>query len=184
MKRCSWPQDELNIKYHDEEWGVPVYDDKVLFEFLILEGAQAGLSWTSILKRRDGYRTVFLDYDYEKLSVLSDSELDEMRESSFIIRNKLKVYSVRGNAIAFMKVQEEFGSFSNYIWGFTDNKVIDNKPKTIDDLPVSTELSETISKDLKKRGFKFVGPTIVYAYLQAVGIVNDHLVDCFVRSNI
>ncbi len=184
MKRCSWPQDELNVKYHDEEWGVPVYDDKVLFEFLVLEGAQAGLTWTSILKRREGYRKVFLDFDFEKLSKLSDEQLESMRDNELIIRNKLKIYSVRSNAIAFIKVREEFGSFSNYIWGFTNNTIIDNKPSKTSDIPASTELSEKVSKDLKKRGFKFVGATIIYAYMQAVGIVNDHLWDCFVRENL
>lgn len=181
MVRCEWAKGDLNIKYHDEEWGVPVYDDKILFEFLILEGAQAGLSWETILKRREGYRTVFFDYDVLKLSQLSDEELNEIKQNPAIIRNRLKVYSVRTNAISFLKVVEEFGSFSNYIWKFTDNKVIDNHPKSMSEVPATTDLSDLISKDLKKRGFKFVGSTIIYAYMQAVGIVNDHVEGCIAR---
>ncbi len=181
-KRCEWAQDELNIHYHDHEWGVPVYDDETLFEFLVLEGAQAGLNWTTILKRREGYRKVFLNYDLEKLVALTDAELDEIKTDERIIRNRLKVYSVRSNAIEFLKIQKEFGSFSKYIWGFTNNEVIDNKPVSIKDVPAETELSKTISKDLRKRGFKFVGPTIIYAYLQAVGIVNDHIISCEARK--
>lgn len=182
MKRCEWAVDELNIKYHDEEWGTPTYDDSTLFEFLVLEGAQAGLSWTTILKRRDGYKKVFLEYNLLKLSKLTDEELNEMCQNEMIIRNRLKVYSVRSNAIAFLKVQEEFGSFSNYIWAFVNHEVIDNSPRSIKDVPAQTDLSILISKDLKKRGFKFVGPTIVYAYMQAVGMVNDHIVTCCARK--
>ncbi|MFV0423960.1 MAG: DNA-3-methyladenine glycosylase I [Bacilli bacterium] len=182
MKRCEWASNDLEIEYHDKEWGRPVYDDKVLFEFLVLEGAQAGLSWDTILKRRGGYKKIFSNFDYIKLSKLTNANLDEILESPLIIRNKLKVYSVRTNAIAFIEVQKEFGSFSNYIWSFTDNKVIDNNPNNISEILASTPLSEKISKDLKKRGFKFVGPTIVYAYMQAVGIVNDHIKDCWVRN--
>lgn len=169
------------IKYHDEEWGVCVFDDHVLFEFLILEGAQAGLSWLTILKRRENYRKVFYNYDLNTIVNLTDNELDEICTNELIIRNRLKVYSVRSNAVAFLKVQEEFESFSNYIWSFTDFKVIDNKPKTMSDVLTTSELSDVISKDLKKRGFKFVGSTIIYSYLQAIGVINDHLVDCCAR---
>lgn len=169
------------IKYHDEEWGICVFDDHVLFEFLILEGAQAGLSWLTILKRRENYRKVFYNYDLNTIVNLTDNELDEICTNELIIRNRLKVYSVRSNAVAFLKVQEEFESFSNYIWSFTDFKVIDNKPKTMSDVLTTSELSDVISKDLKKRGFKFVGSTIIYSYLQAIGVINDHLVDCCAR---
>lgn len=181
MNRCEWAIGDEMIQYHDNEWGKPVYDDDILFEFLILEGAQAGLSWNTILKRRENYRSVFCNYDLETLSNLSDEELDLICTNDKIIRNKLKVYSVRSNAEAFLEVKKEFDSFSSYIWSFTDFKVIDNKPQTMNDVAVSSSLSEEISKDMKKRGFKFVGPTIIYAYLQAIGIVNDHLINCCAR---
>ncbi len=181
MKRCNWAKDELDIEYHDKEWGVPVKDDATLFEFLILEGAQAGLSWITVLRKRENYRKVFLNYNLNKLVKLTDKELDEICKNESIIRNRLKVYSVRSNAIAFKEVQKEFKSFSNYIWSFTQGKVIDNRFKKESEVPAETDLSRKISKDLKKRGFKFVGPTIVYAYLQAVGIVNDHIVGCCAR---
>lgn len=180
MKRCVWCGDsEIYQKYHDEEWGVPVYDDQVLFEFLILEGAQAGLSWITVLKKRKNYRTVLDDFDYKKIAGYSDKKLEKILTNSGIIRNRLKVYSVRTNAQKFLEVQKEFGTFSDYLWSFTDKKVIKNSPRSLNEVPATTELSDKISKNLKKRGFKFIGSTIVYAYLQAVGVVDDHVTDCF-----
>lgn len=184
-KRCEWcgnPKDEessLMLKYHDEEWGAVVHDDKVLFEFLILEGAQAGLSWSTILKRREGYRTAFLNFDVNKVAKFTEKDFDKLVTNQEIIRNKLKIRSAIKNAKLFIKIQEEFGSFDKYIWKYVDNKPIKNNFKTIKDLPASTELSTRISKDLKKRGFSFVGPTIIYAFMQAVGMVNDHTLECF-----
>lgn len=183
MKRCDWAGDDpVYVKYHDEEWGKPVYDDRKLFEMLILEGAQAGLSWITILKRREGYRTVFQDFDLDYCANLSDDTLESLREDSRIIRNKLKIYSVRSNALAFKTIIEDYGSFSTYLWNFVDHQPIVNHFKSLEEVPAKTELSDRISKDLKKRGFKFVGSTIVYAYMQAIGLVNDHLVDCFSRN--
>jgi len=179
--RCDWvnPLKTLDVEYHDTEWGVPVYDDKVLFEFLILEGAQAGLSWSTILKRREGYRKAFWAFDPQLVAKLTDAELEEILKTGDIIRNRLKVFSARQNAIAFLKIQNEFGSFAKYLWGFVDGEQIVNSPKTFKEIPAKTELSDRISKDLKKRGMNFVGSTILYAYLQAVGVVSDHTVDCF-----
>ena len=178
-KRCKWATDEPNIEYHDKEWGRPQHNDQQLFEFLILEGAQAGLSWTTILKRRYGYRKAFSDFDVVAVSKYTQKHVKKLLEDESIIRNRLKIESAINNAKQFRKVQEEFGSFDSYLWGFVDHKPIKNKFKTQSDLPSSTEISEKLSKDLKKRGFNFVGPTICYALMQAVGMVNDHTVDCF-----
>jgi DNA-3-methyladenine glycosylase I len=179
-KRCHWcGDDELYMKYHDEEWGVPLYDDDTLFEFLMLEGAQAGLAWITVLRKREGYRALFDGFDASKIARYSDKKLDKILLDSRIIRNRLKVYSARQNARAFLAVQEEWGSFSDYMWHFVDGKPIVNRFKSMADFPSSTELSDQISKDLKKRGFNFVGSTIVYANMQATGMVNDHIADCF-----
>ncbi len=178
--RCSWCLgSQAYIDYHDKEWGVPVYDDQVLFEFLILEGAQAGLSWSTILNKREGYRKAFANFDMKKVARFTDKKLEKLREDSGIVRNRLKIYSARSNAQAFIQVQEEHGSFSKYLWGFVNGKAIINKYKKLSDVPATTPLSDQISKDLKKRGFKFVGSTIIYAYMQAVGIVNDHITSCY-----
>lgn len=176
------PGQEAYAKYHDEEWGKPVYDDRTLFEFLILEGAQAGLSWYTILIRRDGYRKAFMDFDLLKVAAMSDHELEELRLNEGIIKNKLKIYSARTNAKVFLKIQEEFGSFSDYLWSYVDHKPIINHFESWDQVPVTTEISDALSKDLKKRGMKFVGSTIMYAYMQAVGLVDDHLETCFLRN--
>lgn len=181
--RCAWcEKDDLYRKYHDEEWGTPVYDDPTLFEFLILETFQAGLSWYTILAKRENFRKAFDNFDYKKIAQYSEDKIQELLLDAGIIRNKLKVYSAVSNAVAFMKVQEEFGSFSKYIWGFVDGKPIDNKLQSLKDIPASTPLSDTISKDLKKRGFKFVGSTVVYAHMQATGMVNDHIQSCWTRN--
>ncbi|MGD8594458.1 MAG: DNA-3-methyladenine glycosylase I [Gammaproteobacteria bacterium] len=180
LKRCEWAgSDELYIHYHDTEWGVPVYDDKKLFEFLLLEGAQAGLSWITILKRREGYRRAFADFDPEKVARFTQKNITKLLQDPGIIRNRLKIDSAINNAKAFLKVQEEFGSFSAYQWRFVDGRPIQNTFNSLADLPAKTSLSEVFSKDLKKRDFNFVGPTIVYAHMQAVGMVNDHVSDCF-----
>ncbi|MFA9186984.1 DNA-3-methyladenine glycosylase I [Flavobacterium sp. FBOR7N2.3] len=181
--RCAWcEKDDLYRKYHDEEWGIPVYDDPTLFEFLILETFQAGLSWYTILSKRENFRKAFDNFDYKKIAQYSEDKIQELLLDAGIIRNKLKVYSAVSNAIAFIKIQEEFGSFSNYIWDFADGKPIDNKIQSLKDIPATTPLSDTISKDLKKRGFKFVGSTVVYAHMQATGMVNDHIANCWTRS--
>ncbi len=178
--RCAWPgKDPLYLTYHDEEWGVPVYDDTKLFEFLLLETFQAGLSWITILKKRENFRKAFDDFDYYKIANYSEEKIASLLQNAGIIRNKLKVRSAVTNAQAFMEIQKEFGSFKNYIWGFVDGKPIQNTFKAMSEMPANTPLSDTISKDLKKRGFKFVGSTIVYAHMQATGMVNDHLVTCF-----
>ena len=181
--RCAWcEKDDLYRKYHDEEWGVPVYDDATIFEFLILETFQAGLSWHTILKKRENFRLALDNFDYKKIAEYSEDKVQELLQDAGIIRNKLKVQSAVFNAQAFIKVQEEFGSFSKYMWEFTDRKPTINYPKTLKDVPATTTLSDTISKDLKKRGFKFVGSTVIYAHMQATGMVNDHVEDCW-RSN-
>ena len=181
--RCAWcEKDDLYRKYHDEEWGIPVYDDATLFEFLILETFQAGLSWYTVLAKRDSFREAFDQFDYQKIAQYPEDKIQELMANPSIIRNQLKIRATVSNAVAFMKVQEEFGSFSKYIWGFTDGKPIDNKPKTLKDVPATTPLSDAISKDLKKRGFKFVGSTVVYAHMQATGMVNDHIESCFTRK--
>ncbi|WP_418264717.1 DNA-3-methyladenine glycosylase I [Flavobacterium faecale] len=181
--RCSWClSSDLYREYHDTEWGKPVYDDATLFEFLLLETFQAGLSWITILNKRENFRQAFDQFDYKKIAQYSDEKIQELLQDSGIIRNKLKVYSAVTNAQNFIKIQEEFGSFSKYIWGFVDGKPIDNKPKTLKDVPATTPLSDAISKDLKKRGFKFVGSTVVYAHMQATGMVNDHVENCWTRK--
>lgn len=181
--RCAWcEKDDLYRNYHDNEWGKPVYDDQILFEFLILETFQAGLSWYTILKKRENFRKAFANFDYKKVALFSEEKIQELLLDAGIIRNQLKIRAAVANAIAFMKVQEEFGTFSKYIWNFTDGKPIDNNPKTLKDISSSTPLSDAISKDLKKRGFKFVGTTVVYAHMQATGMVNDHLENCWSRN--
>ena len=181
-KRCDWAKDEPNIKYHDTEWGKPQHNDQKLFEFLILEGAQAGLSWTTILKRRNGYRTAFSNFDIFTVSKYTENDVKKLLQDETIIRNKLKINSAINNAKCFLKVQEEFGSFDNYLWGFVDYTTIKNHFKKQSDLPASTKISETLSKDLKNRGFSFVGPTICYALMQAIGMVDDHTSECYLFS--
>lgn len=183
--RCDWAgEDPLYIAYHDNEWGVPVHDDKKLFEFLILEGAQAGLSWITILKKRENYRLAFDGFDPEKVAEYDDRDIARLLENEGIVRNKLKVNSAVRNAKAFLEIQREFGSFDAYSWGFVDNKVKRNSWKSMADIPAATPESEALSKDLKKRGFNFVGPTIIYAHMQAVGMVNDHKISCFRYSEV
>ncbi|CCK79254.1 DNA-3-methyladenine glycosylase I [Desulfobacula toluolica] len=180
MKRCGWvTSDPAYIKYHDEEWAVPVHDDKKLFEFIILESSQAGLSWLTILKKRQGYRKAFADFDVEKVARFTPEKIKYLLSDPGIIRNRLKVNAAVTNARAFIKIQEEFGSFDTYSWRFVDNKPKINHFKTPDQVPANTKQSDAFSKDLKQRGFKFVGSTIIYAHMQAVGMVNDHLVSCF-----
>jgi DNA-3-methyladenine glycosylase I len=179
MKRCTWPSNELAIRYHDEEWGVPLHDDRGLFEFLILEGAQAGLSWDTILRKRENYRQAFDGFDVNKVARYTDKRIEKLLQNEGIIRNRLKVASAVSNAKAFLKVQKEFGSFDKYIWAFVDGKPIVNEWKVSSQIPAKSEVSDAISKDLKKRGFNFVGSTIIYANMQATGMVNDHLVSCF-----
>jgi len=179
-KRCSWSgNDPLYMSYHDEEWGVPVYDDDKLFEFLILETFQAGLSWITILRKRENFRKAFDNFDYQKIASYDENKFDELINDKGIIRNKLKIKATISNAISFIEIQREFESFSKYIWGFVDHKPINNKWKSLNEIPATTELSDKLSKDLKKRGFKFVGPTVIYAHMQATGMVNDHVIDCF-----
>ena len=182
-KRCGWClSSDLYKRYHDEEWGVPVYDDQKLFEFLILETFQAGLSWITILNKRENFRNAFDNFDYKKIAAYSEDKIHELLLDAGIIRNKLKVYSAVSNAQAFIKVQKEFGSFAKYFWDFVDGKPIDNQRKSLKEVQATTPLSDTISKDLKKRGFKFVGSTVVYAHMQATGMVNDHVEDCWTRK--
>ncbi len=178
--RCSWCGDDpLYIKYHDIEWGTPVYDDDKLFEFLILETFQAGLSWITVLRKRENFREAFDHFDYRKISKYDDKKYNELLQNAGIIRNKLKIKATISNAVAFMKIQKEFGSFSKYIWNFVDGKPIINRWKTLKEIPANTELSDKLSSDLKKRGFKFVGSTVIYAHMQATGMVNDHIINCF-----
>jgi DNA-3-methyladenine glycosylase I len=180
-KRCfgSLPDKVLYAEYHDEEWGIPVYDDKRLFEMLILEGAQAGLSWETILKRREGYRKAFHNFDPFKVAKMSDLELNGLLDDVGIIRNRLKIFAARQNALVFLEIQKEFGSFSNYVWQFVEGKPIVTRRVSLKELPASTPISDALSKDLKKRGMTFVGSTILYAFMQAVGLVDDHLIDCW-----
>lgn len=178
-QRCTWPSTELDIKYHDEEWGVPVHDDRVLFEFLTLEGAQAGLSWSTILKKRDNYRKAFADFDPVKVARYSALKVERLMQDEGIVRNRLKIESTISNAQAFLKVQKEFGSFDKYIWQFVGGKPIRNSWNALKEIAPSTKTSDAMSKDLKRRGFRFVGSTICYAFMEAVGMVNDHLTSCF-----
>jgi DNA-3-methyladenine glycosylase I len=178
--RCNWvTNDPIYIAYHDTEWGVPIYDDRLLFEFLILEGMQAGLSWLTILKRRDNYRQCFDHFDAKKIAQYDDKKYQALLNNAGIIRNRLKIQSIITNAAAYLAVKKEFSSFSNYMWQFVDGKPIYNRWKKYSDIPTTTAQSDAMSKNLKKRGFKFVGSTICYAYMQAVGMVNDHITDCF-----
>jgi DNA-3-methyladenine glycosylase I len=178
--RCSWcGTDPLYVAYHDEEWGVPVFDENKLFEFLILETFQAGLSWITVLRKRENFRKAFDNFDYKKVAAYNEKKYNELIQDTGIIRNKLKIKAAISNAVAFMEIQHEFGSFANYIWGFVYGKPIMNSWKTMEEIPASTEMSDTISKDLKKRGFKFVGSTVIYAHMQATGMVNDHVQTCF-----
>lgn len=185
MNRCDWVTNDPDyIRYHDTEWGVPVHDDKRLFEFLILEGAQAGLSWLTILKRRSGYKKAFADFDVQKVASFTPDKIQQLLSDPTIIRNRLKINAAITNARAFIKIQEQFGSFNQYSWGFVNGEPTTNFHKTHDQVPASTAVSEAFSKDLKQRGFKFVGPTIIYAHMQATGMVNDHLVSCFRHAEI
>ncbi|AZL86879.1 DNA-3-methyladenine glycosylase I [Aliivibrio salmonicida] len=178
-KRCQWAEvSDLDREYHDNEWGVPVHSDQQLFESLILEGAQAGLSWSTILKKREGYRLLFDGFDVQKIVKYDQDKVDALMLDARIVRHRLKINSVITNAQAFIKIQQEFGSFSDYLWSYVDGKPMINKWETMADVPVTTELSDKLSKDLKKRGFKFIGSTICYAFLQATGVIDDHLVSC------
>ncbi|MCT8339560.1 DNA-3-methyladenine glycosylase I [Flavobacteriaceae bacterium TK19130] len=178
--RCPWCGDDpLYVAYHDEEWGVPVRDDATLFEFLVLETFQAGLSWITILRKRENFRKAFDDFNYKIIAEYSESKLSELLQNEGIIRNKLKVKATVTNAQNFIKIQEEFGSFSHYIWSFVEGKPIQNSFESMKEVPANTKESDAISKDMKKRGFKFVGSTVIYAYMQATGMVNDHITDCF-----
>jgi DNA-3-methyladenine glycosylase I len=180
VKRCKWCESsDLYRKYHDEEWGVLVYDDRKLFEFIILESAQAGLSWITILKRREGYRNAFANFDPEFVAKFDEQNVAELMQDVGIIRNRLKIVATIKNAKAFLEIQKEYGSFSKFIWSYVGGKSIVNKFRSMNNIPATSELSIQISKDLKKRGFGFLGPTVMYAYLQAIGIVNDHVLDCF-----
>jgi DNA-3-methyladenine glycosylase I len=180
LTRCWWSGDDpLYVKYHDTEWGVPVHDDRVLFEFLLLEGAQAGLSWITVLRKREAYRKAFADFDPERVARFTPKKLESLMQNPGIIRNRLKLESAVKNARAFLRVQEEFGSFAEYQWGFVGGAPLQNHIRSRKDIVPRTEISDALSKDLKKRGFNFVGSTIIYAHMQAVGMVNDHLIDCF-----
>ena len=182
-QRCAWcEKDDLYRNYHDNEWGKPVYDDATIFEFLILETFQAGLSWYTVLAKRENFRKAFDNFDLLKVANYSEDKMAELAEDAGIIRNKLKIKATVTNAQAFIKVQEEFGSFSKYIWGFVDGKPIDNQPKILGEVKATTPISDALSKDLKKRGFKFVGSTVMYAHMQATGMVNDHVMDCWTRK--
>ncbi len=181
MERCGWvkPENDRYVVYHDQEWGVPVHDDRHLFEMLILEGAQAGLSWETILNKRENYRTLFDNFDPKQVSQYDDAKIELLMQDAGIVRNRLKIKATIKNAKVFMAIQEEFGSFDRYLWDYVDGKPIVNNFKSLSELPAKTDLSDRISKDLKKRGMSFIGSTIIYAYLQAVGVVNDHSVNCY-----
>ncbi|MEM8659879.1 MAG: DNA-3-methyladenine glycosylase I [Pseudomonadota bacterium] len=182
-QRCRWCGDDpLYVAYHDSEWGVPSYDDRHLFEMLILEGAQAGLSWITVLRKREGYRQLFDGFDAQRIARYTDGKLEKILKDERIIRNRLKVFGARKNARAFLKTQEEVGSFSDYLWKYVDFKPIQNNFKRFEDVPATSDISDALSKDLKKRGFTFVGSTIMYAFMQATGMVNDHTTDCFRRE--
>ena len=177
--RCGWcEKDDLYRNYHDIEWGKPVYDDKTLFEFLVLESFQAGLSWYTILKKRENFKSAFDDFNYKKIANYSEEKVEELMHDAGIIRNRVKILATINNAKRFQEVQKEFGTFSKYIWTFVDGKPVVNHPKTLNDVPATTEISDALAKDLKKHGFKFLGSTVMYAHMQATGMVNDHLVDC------
>lgn len=179
-QRCGWcGEDPLYVKYHDEEWGVPLFDDRTLFEFLVLEGAQAGLSWITILRKREGYRQAFHGFDIARVAAMTDRQLEKQLQNPAIVRNRLKVFSARTNARAVLTVQETVGSLSDYFWQFVDHHPIQNSWKTLKQVPATSRESDALSKDMKKRGFSFVGSTIMYAFMQATGMVNDHTVDCF-----
>ena len=180
IKRCSWVGiDPLYINYHDKEWGVPTYDDQTLFEFLCLEGQQAGLSWITVLKKREDYKRLFYNFDISKVSNMSDLEIEKLLLNKLLIRNKLKLYSIRNNAFIFKKVQKEYGSFSNYIWAFVDEKTNHCDRENEQEVPSRSEISDEMSKDLKLKGFKFIGSTVCYSFMQAAGLINDHSKDCF-----
>lgn len=179
-KRCGWClKDPVYIEYHDKEWGVPIHDDRLLFEFLVLESFQAGLSWLTVLKKRENFRKAFAGFEAKKVARFDADKVEKLMQDAGIIRNRLKIEAAINNAKRFLEIQKEFGSFDRYVWSFTDGKTIYNKPKTLKDLPAKTTISDEMSKDMGKRGFKFRGSTICYAFMQAVGIVNDHLVDCY-----
>lgn len=181
--RCGWcKNDDLYQRYHDEEWGIPVYEDQKLFEFLILETFQAGLSWITILRKRENFKNAFDNFDHKKVAYYSEEKIQELLQDTGIVRNQLKIRAAVTNAIRFIEIQKEFGSFSKYIWKFTNGKPIINNPKTLSDVAATTPLSDEISKDLKKGGFKFVGSTVIYAHMQATGMVNDHVIDCWTKS--
>ncbi|WDT67515.1 DNA-3-methyladenine glycosylase I [Cloacibacterium sp. TD35] len=181
--RCAWcEKDDLYRDYHDLEWGRPIYDDETIFEFLILESFQAGLSWYTILAKRENFRTAFDCFDYQKIAKYSDKKVEELIQNAGIIRNRLKIMATINNAQKFIEVQKEFGSFSKYIWGFVNHQPIVNRPKTLKEVPATTEISDALAKDLKKRGFKFMGSTVVYAHMQATGMVNDHVEDCWIKT--
>lgn len=181
--RCAWcEKDDLYRNYHDKEWGKPIYDDETIFEFLILESFQAGLSWYTILSKRENFRAAFDYFDYQKIAQYSEDKVEELIQNTGIIRNRLKILATINNAQKFMEVQKEFGSFSKYIWGFVNHEPIINRPKTLKEVPATTEISDALAKDLKKRGFKFMGSTVVYAHMQATGMVNDHVEDCWIKT--
>lgn len=181
--RCSWcEKDDLYRAYHDNEWGKPVYNDETIFEFLVLESFQAGLSWYTILKKRENFKLALDDFNYRKIAEYTDEKTEELMQNPGIIRNRLKILATVNNAKRFLEVQKEFGTFSEYIWSFVNGKPIINHPKTLKDVPATSEISDALAKDLKKRGFKFLGSTVVYAHMQATGMVNDHLADCWVRN--
>lgn len=181
--RCAWcEKDDLYRNYHDEEWGVPVYDDRKIFEFLVLESFQAGLSWHTILKKRENFRSVFDDFNYKKIAHYSEEKVEELMQDAGIIRNLLKILATINNAQHFMEVQQEFGTFSKYIWNFVDGKPVINHPQILKDAPATSTISDRLAKDLKKRGFKFLGSTVMYAHMQATGMVNDHVADCHCRN--
>jgi DNA-3-methyladenine glycosylase I len=182
--RCPWPTDELYLRYHDQEWGVPVHNDRLLFEYLILEGAQAGLSWRTILNKRENYRAAFDHFDAEKIARYHEAKVAKLLNNEGIVRNRLKIRATIQNAQSFLKVREEFGSFDNYLWRFVEGKPIINRRRSMKEVPARTKESDAMSKDLLQRGFKFVGSTICYAHMQAVGMVNDHLVTCFRHSEL
>lgn len=181
--RCAWcEKDDLYRNYHDQEWGKPIYDDETIFEFLILESFQAGLSWYTILAKRENFRAAFDQFDYQKIAQYSEDKVEKLIQNAGIIRNRLKILATINNAQKFMEVQKEFGSFSKYIWGFVNHEPIVNRPKTLKEVPATTEISDALAKDLKKRGFKFMGSTVVYAHMQATGMVNDHVEDCWIKT--